>query len=194
MNTNRFWIARTNLGKFRYFARDKNARSSIEGMDLLKTGKSLSEIWETVFLPLYPGDEGDEIQEQSKPIPDFSEGIFGLSISKRAYAILLPLIEKQVTALDLLTEAGLYYELDIQKVNCLDIENSKTVLFPSGGILRVEKYSFYWDKLANSHIFCIPEIGRWHPVFVSDQFKEVVEKNNLTGLTFHSVPLADEEK
>lgn len=194
MNTNKFWIARTNPSKFRYFARDKNARSSIEGLNLLRAGKSLSEIWETVFLPLYQGDEGDEIQEQSKPIPDFSEGIFGLAISKKAHTILLPLIESQTIFLELPTEAGLYYELDIQKINCLDVENSKAVLFPNGGILRVEKYSFYWDKLANSHIFCIPEIGRWYPVFISKLFKEVVDQNNLTGLTFHPVPLVDGER
>ncbi len=193
MNTDKYWIIRTNLSEFRFFARDKNARPFIDGLNLLKTGKSLSEIWEPVLLPLYPGDEGDEEKEQIKPIPDFSEGIFGLAISKKAYSILQPLIVNQVVFLELNTEVGLYYELDIQKVDCLDLENSAKVLFPSGKIMRIEKYKFHLENLVNIHVFRAFNVVL-SPDFVSIQFKEIVEKNNLTGLTFHPVPLVDGER
>ncbi len=193
MKTNKYWNVRADSNNYRIFSRDKNSRPYIESLNLLREGKSLSEIWEPVLLPLYPGDEGDEKKEQIKPIPDFSEGIFGLSISKKAYSILQPLIMNQVVFLELNTEVGLYYELDIQKVDCLDLENSAKVLFPSGKIMRIEKYKFHWENLINIHVFRALNVVL-SPDFVSKQFKEIVEKNNLTGLTFHPVPLVDEEK
>lgn len=193
MNTDKYWIIRKNLNEFRFFTRDKNARPFIDGINLLTTGKSLSEIWEPVLLPLYPGDEGKEEMELSKPIPDFSRGVFGLAISKKAYSFLQPLIANQVIFLELNTEAGLYYELDIQKVNCVDLEKSAKVLFPSGKIMRIEKYKFHWESLINIHIFRALNVVL-SPDFVSEQFKDIVEKNNLTGLTFHSISLVDDTR
>ncbi|MCC7118331.1 MAG: hypothetical protein IT310_07390 [Anaerolineales bacterium] len=192
MNTDKFWIIRKNLNEFRFFARDKNARPFIDGLNLLSAGKSLSEIWEPVLLPLYSGDEENEEKELSKPIPDFSRGIFGLAISKKAYLSLQPLIANQVIFLELNTEAGLYYELDIQKVDCLDLESSIKIMFPSGKIMRIEKYNFHWESLVNVHIFKELNVVL-SPDFVSNQFKKIVEENNLTGLTFHPIPLVNEE-
>jgi hypothetical protein len=195
MDINNYWIVRMDSDNYRIFKGDKNARPYIESLNLLSTGKSLSEIWESVFLSLYPGDdeiEGDTEHERNQPVPDFADGIFGLAMNEKAHSILQPLIADQAIFLKLNTEVGLYYELDIQKVNCLDVAKSIVKRFSSGGIMRVVKYSFYWEKIANLHIFCIPEVGRWNPVFVSNQFMEMVEVNNLTGLTFHPVPLVDE--
>jgi hypothetical protein len=192
MMLNSFWIIRADANRYRIFSQDKNSRFYNESVKLLRDGKSLSEIWEPVFLPLYSGnpDDGDEEREKSQPIPDFAMGIFNLAMSEKAYLILRPLIADQAVFLELNTEAGLYYELDIQKINCLNLENSPKIFFPSGKIMRIEKYSFFWDKLENVHIFNAANVVL-SPDFASNQFKEMVEKNNLTGLTFSPIPLAD---
>jgi hypothetical protein len=193
MRMNEYWIVRTDPDNYKIFSDDKNAHPYIENLNLLRDGKSLSEVWEPVLLPLYAGnpEDKDEEYERSKPIPDFARGVFGLAMNEKAYSILQSLITNQAIFLKLNTEVGLYYELDIQKISCLDVEKSKVKRFSSGRIMRVEKYCFDYKKLRGAHIFCITELG--YPNFVSDHFKEVVEKNKLTGLTFHPVPLVDEE-
>lgn len=193
MGKNIYWIVRMASDKYRVFAEDKNARPYIESLNLLSAGKSLSEIWEPVILPLYLGEEeplGEE-NERRKPVPDFARGVLGLAMNEKAYSILQSLIEGQATPLKLNTEAGLYYELDIQKIHCIDLKESETVFFSSGKVMRVEKYKFYWEKIETMHIFKSLD-AMLKPIFVSNKFKEIVEENNLTGLTFHHVPLVDE--
>lgn len=192
MNTNVYWIVRRDSDKYRIFTRDKNSRPFIEGLNLLRAGKSLSEIWEkTVLLPLYSGDEGDEENEKKKPIPDFVKGIFGLAMNEKAYSTLHPLIATQAIFLELNTEVGLYYELDIQRIHCIDIENSEKALTSSGKILWIKKYNFYWEKIEGMHIFQPLDVMTY-PDFVSNEFKQIVEKKGLTGLTFHPVPLIEQ--
>jgi hypothetical protein len=56
--------------------------------------------------------------------------------------------------------------------------------------LRVgfEKYSFYQEKVEDEHIFRIYLDDRIQSkVFVTDQFKETVESNHLTGFKFIEV-------
>ena len=59
--------------------------------------------------------------------------------------------------------------------------------------MRIEKYKFHLENLVNIHVFRAFNVVL-SPDFVSIQFKEIVEKNNLTGLTFHPVPLVDGER
>lgn len=195
MSQKNFWIVRMNSNNYRTFVKNKDVRPLIETLNLLQAGKSLTEIWEPVLLKLYQGDseeEGEE-NENNKPIPDFARGVLGFSMNEKAFFVLESLILNQAKFLQLNTEVGLYYELDIQKINCFDLDNSKTVLFPNGKIMRIEKYKFYWERLEDIHIFRPLDV-MLKSTFVSNQFKDVVEKNNLTGLTFHPVPLVDEEK
>lgn len=190
MSQNVFWIVRVNSNNYRTFVKNKDIRPLVETLKLLSAGKSLPEIWEPVFLSLYQGDseeEGEE-NERNKPVPDFVRGVLGFSMNEKAFSILEPLIYNQAKFLQLNTEVGLYYELDIQKIKCLDVPKSIVKRLPSRGITRVEKYSFDFYKLEGAHIFCLPELGR-NPVFVSNRFKEMVESNNLAGLLFSQVPL-----
>jgi hypothetical protein len=191
MKKNIYWIVRMASDNYRVFMEDKNARPYIETLNLLRSGKSLSEIWEPVFLTLYQGDNKEKDGERNKPVPDFANGVLGFSMNENAYSVMKSLIDGQAIFLQFNTEVGTYYELDIQKINCIDLENSKNILFPSGKIMRVEKYKLYLEQLKGVHIF-EPLNIMLKPIFVSNQFKDVVEKNNLTGLTFHPVPLVDE--
>jgi hypothetical protein len=194
MKTNKYWIAEIDPENFRVFTKGKNVMRFVEILNFLSEGKTLSDVWNPVFLQLYQGDEqegGDVEREKSKPIPDFTRGMLGISINPKAHSILEPVIADQVSFLPLDTEVGPYYELDTQKINCVDLEKSHCKYFSSGKVMRVEKYALLLEKIGNMHIFKPLDI-MLKPVFVSDTFKKVVEKSNLTGLIFHPIPLVEE--
>jgi hypothetical protein len=91
------------------------------------------------------------------------------------------------------TPVGPYYGLHVQYVDCLDISLAEVIRFQSSGrIIEVTKYAFYWEKPEGVHIFRLPELGLSR-LFVSDEFKQVVEENGLTGLLFYPVLLAEEQ-
>lgn len=195
MKINEYWIVRLDPENYRVFTKGANFQRNIDLSNLLRSGKSLPEIWDPVFLTLYQGDEqedGDVIRETSKSVPDFAGGMLGFSVNEKAYSIIKPLISNQVVFLPLNTEVGLYYELDIQEINCVDTENSEKVLFSDGKIMRITQYKFYEDKLEEKHIFKSSD-AMLKPIFVSNEFKKLVEENKLTGLTFHPIPLIDKQ-
>lgn len=194
MNKDNYWIVRLDPENYRVFTKGANVQRSTDLLNLLRSGKSLPEIWDPVFLNLYQGDEQeneDVVREKNKPVPDFAAGMLGFSVNEKTYSIIKPLISNQVTFLPLNTEVGFYYELDIQEINCVDTENSEKALFSDGKIMRIIQYKFYEDKLEGKHIFKSSD-AMLMPIFVSNEFKELVEKNRLTGLTFHPIPLIDE--
>ena len=184
------WIVRANSNQFRTFVKSKGSPDSIKLLQTLRTGKSLAEIWNPISLELYignPGESGEE-SEDRKPVPDLARGVIGICVNAKARSILEPLIANRVNFLTLNTEVGAYYEMDVQQIDCLDASKSIHKLLPSGKVLRVEKYSFHWDRLEDVHIFIIPELGR-NPVFVSNRFRDIVERNRLKGLSYYPVPL-----
>ena len=58
-------------------------------------------------------------------------------------------------------------------------------------IMEVEKYTFHRDHLGEINIFRLQQLGLSR-LFVSDEYKRVVEANGLSGLRFYPVPLAEE--
>jgi hypothetical protein len=134
---------------------------------------------------LYRDEEGEE---EKKPIGDFVQ-LFGPSINLKAKEILEPYIGNTVEFLPLKTDLGTYFTLNVSLVDCLDVSRSELKRFHDGGIMRVERYAFYENRLKDIHLFHIPEIkgSRW---FVSNEFKILVEANSLQGLLFY--PIAED--
>ena len=147
--------------------------------------------WEAVRMILFEGNPGEKRKEQRKPIPDFANGYVVDSCSDRARRVIEPLVQGQIEFLPLTTPVGPYWEMNVQRLKCLDEEKSLVKRFKDGQIMRVIKYAFYWERLKGQHIFWIQEVGK-HPTFVSDEFKRLVEENDLTGLEFLPVPLVEE--
>jgi len=191
MNKRAYWIIEIDPENFRVFTKGKNVMHSVELLNLLGEGKTLSEIWNPVFLYLYQGDEqeeGDVEREKSKPIPDFARGMLGISVSEQAHIVIKHLIENGVAFLPLDTEIGRYYELEIKQLNFVDNSKSAIESIPSGKLVKVKKYFIDYKEIENAHLFCSTLEGA-HPIFASNEFKRIVEKNKLTGLTFHPIPL-----
>lgn len=74
-------------------------------------------------------------------------------------------------------------------LDALDLEHSKYDLFEleDKKILSVEKYALKKDEVKNCNIFKLK--GDTIPTFVSEQFKSMVEENDLTGFQFLEVSI-----
>jgi hypothetical protein len=127
--------------------------------------------------------------EAEKPVGDFPSFI-PLAISSKALDTLHPLIKDNVEVLDLISDVGKFCALNVFVYDCLDHSSSVFKRFTDGGIMRVETYAFRAGCLEGKHIFRLPEI--WTYTFASNEFKRVVEENDLKGLLFYKVPMSDE--
>lgn len=187
------WIAQIDSDNYRSFKPlPEYEKNWLEWVDKFKKGDALIKEWKQIEMDLFEGDENGKNVEGKKPIPDFAMGYVVRCCSEKARRTIAPLVKGQVEFLPLTTPVGTYYEMNIQRIECLDVERSTVKRFKDGGILRVIKYSFLWDCLEGQHIFWAKGIGTY-PTFVSDEFKRLVEENGLTGLLFHPVPLAEEQ-
>lgn len=117
--------------------------------------------------------------------PGFTIPVF----SKKALDILRPLIQDSVEELKLQFDEGEYYGINVISVlDVIDYDKSEYRKYSDGKRIMVfHKYVFRDVKeIRKHHIFKImDEPTRW--AFVSDEFKETVEKNNLTGFKFELV-------
>lgn len=108
--------------------------------------------------------------------------------SKKALDCLLPLIENNIEILKLDFDGGDFYAINVTKViNAINYEKSKYKTFRDGRrIVLFNKYAFEPEIVIGISIFkIIDEPCRF--AFVSDEFKEIVEKNKLKGFEFKLV-------
>lgn len=104
---------------------------------------------------------------------------------QRALDILHPLIADNIEALPLHCETEKLYAINVLAVaDCLDHSRSQFERFPDGRIMMVDKYVFL-EGCLDKHIFRIPELKV--TIFVSDNFKMLVENSKLEGLIFKQV-------
>lgn len=84
--------------------------------------------------------------------------------------------------------------LDIKTSAIIDFENSEFEYDEKEDfIFMIDKLAFLPEKIENTHLFKINNKGHYFKsaTFVSDEFRKVVEKNNLTGLKFSELPEDD---
>ena len=141
-------------------------------------GRSKKETWHC--LPV------KRMEPEKKPKLTDAPGWEFPIFSKRAMEVLRPLIHNSIEELELQFDEGEYVGINVTAVlDVIDYSKSEYKMFSSGTrIMCFEKYAFrVCDDLINNHIFKIVDEPIRRP-FVSDYFKDVVEKNNLTGFKF----------
>lgn len=185
-----FWDVILDSNTYRTFTTGWEVDKRLESHDVFKSGQKLGSSWHPIKLELWKGE--DAKKEERKPVADFmNSGLAIKVVSQSAKDVLETLISEQVEFLPFDTPVGMYYGLHVNYVDCLDLPKITAKYFSDGRVMRVVKYAFHWEKLANKHIFRLPEL-RLSRLFVSDDFKQTVEKNKLTGLMFYPIPLVDE--
>jgi len=175
------WTIITDSYKFRSFTLNGND-PGFHPQDMLNQGKRFGNSWEPLYVELFEDQDGGE---KHKPLGDFAY-LFGPSMSMKAKSILEPLVGNTVEFLPFETSIGPYYAINVSWVDCLDIRHSDVKRFSSGRIMRVNKYSFFNAPMLGIHLFHVPEL-RASEYFVSNEFKKLVEANDLRGLIFSPV-------
>ena len=106
-------------------------------------------------------------------------------LSKRALRYLKPLIKENTEVLPLKFNESKYFALNIITVlDAIDYEKSVYTTFSDKKkIMLFDKYAFIEEKISNIPIFKIVDEPRGNG-FVSDEFKRMVEDNDLLGFKF----------
>ncbi len=189
-----FWDVMADADTYRVFETLLSPEEDLELIDMLKKGMHFGESWKPLPLRFWEGDKGYKRKEKQKPVADFGEITLMPIVSLRGREVIESLTGNQVEFLPFETPTGHYYGLHVQYVDCLDVARAEVIRFKSSGrIMEVTKYAFHWNRLENIHIFRLPELGLSR-LFVSDEFKQLVETHGLTGLLFYPVPLVEEEE
>ena len=143
-------------------------------------GRSHLNQWKPVPVKRMEPEKGLELGDA----PGFVFPVF----SRKALKCLEPLISKNVEILPLEFNEKEYLGNNIITVlDAIDYEKSIYKTYRDGKrIMAFKKYAFLPDVIENVSIFKISD-EKTRYAFVSDEFKQTVEKNNLSGFQFKLV-------
>jgi hypothetical protein len=148
---------------------------------------SIAEIWSNAkVVTLNEGKKSD--------CPHLWDSGETVVLSERALNTVSGLIKDQAEALPLIHPEQRYYAIHVvNAVDAIDYDRAKVRKLSTGLRVGFDKYAFIPGKLKNQHIFGIYLNTKIYPfVFVSDEFKRVVESNGLVGFQF--IEIWDSEK
>lgn len=115
-------------------------------------------------------------------------------LNKHAIKCLYNFLLKSTEILPIKYYKGDYYIVNVLKVlaDCIDYNKSEYKRFKSSGrIMRFIKFEFITENVKRHDIFKIDDLKRSH-IFVSDNFRNAVIQNDLTGFKF--IEVWDSEK
>jgi len=143
-----------------------------------RNGKTIGRVWSTPLVTVPKQLPWSDFPSLSRRIPAFSQ---------RAWGILHPLIGNDVEALPLRhpDPSRILWAINVLRiVDCLDIQRTALecdeVL---GTVLWASDHRFRTPPPTDAHIFKTPQTAGVE-VFISEEFRRVVEANDLKGLLF----------
>lgn len=145
-----------------------------------KPGKSQKWGWKPIkVVRMYPNEN-----RQLGDAPGFTIPVF----SEKAKNALYPLIGKNAEFLPMDFPEATLFAVNVLTIlkNAIDLSQSKYNMFPDGRIMWIDMYAFKSDIVKNVHMFKIAEEPK-RGVFVSDNFKDIVEHNSLKGFKLQLV-------
>jgi hypothetical protein len=109
--------------------------------------------------------------------------------SERALTILSPLLADQIEPLSFDVQKKRFYLINVLDViDCLDVDQSiLSRNFVTGHISSILRYAFFPERVADHHMFKIPQTSDLE-ILVSSAFRETVQSNGLTSLDFIILP------
>ena len=188
------YILRVYVNDYRSFtmlADENNLEKWEKWRELFLSPRKFSNIWAPPKFFFFSGEKGERRKEARKPIPDFSGGYVVDCCSERAKGVIEKLTGDQVEFLPIHTPVGMYYEMNLPIVDCLDESKSEVKRFPSGKVMRIIRYSIHWERVEKHHLFWIKENGH-SPAYVSEEMKQLLESSHFPELSFTPIPLVDE--
>ena len=141
-------------------------------------GQSLQDGWSPLSVEDdLEGDAGN-FPALTDPIPVLTEN---------TWKILEPYLKNSVEALELVSKNAKYYALNVLDiVDALDLNKSEISYRSSGRVSSIQKFVFFPEKIASKLMFKVPQT-KGLDVYVSDEFKKIVEQEGLKGLDFSKI-------
>lgn len=142
--------------------------------------------WKSIKVKRMESEKGLELSDA----PGFTFPVF----SRRAVECLESLISNNVELLPLDFNEGEYFGINVISVlDAIDYEKSIYKTYRDGKrIMAFKKYVFLPNLVENISIFKISD-EKTRYAFVSDEFKQTVEMNNLSGFKFKLVWDSEQE-
>ncbi len=178
------WSVSADVTNFNHLA----SRYETDPIPPLNLGASQLESWGRRQVWYHPAEF-----RKSKSLANFPGWSSGIACDAEAkenlqkligdHAEFLPLIFASSTIVD-----TTYYAINVLRMlDCLDYKRSEFTYFErTGNIRKVHKFEFKLNCIGGIPIFKLP-ILRSIRTYVTDEFKQLVEKSNLTGLEFRKV-------
>ena len=149
-------------------------------------GRRLLDRWKPIEVQRMEPEKGLALSDA----PGFAFPVF----SRRALDCLKPLISENVEILPLCFSEKEYLGINVISVlDAIDYEKSIYKTYRDGKrIMAFKKYAFLPNIIEHVSIFKISD-EKTRYAFVSDEFKQVVQKNNLSGFKFKLVWDSEQE-
>ena len=140
-------------------------------------GRSLKEAWDELTVKYYDEDEGLKTGDA----PGFTIPVF----NKKSLDILFTKIKNEVEILPLRIGNENLYGINVLTIlDAVNYEKSDYKMFRDGKrIMKFNKISFKDSIIQGKNIFKIVDLKR-SLIFVSEEFKRIVEENGLEGFLF----------
>ncbi len=146
-------------------------------------GRSLISGWEPLEYTKYKAHKDLPLSDKPSAGPNFP------IVSLKAVKYLKEVLGENVEILPVYIDEQEFFLINkLEVLDCLDYEKSEIEYFSGEPkrIMEIVKYSFIEQKLKGKNIFRIKEQKKTGP-FVTDKFKEAVEKSGLEGFEFREV-------
>ncbi len=145
-------------------------------------GRSFVKEWEPLKYTKYIDEKNLPLGDKPSAGPNFP------IVSLKAVECLKEVLGKNVEILPLYIDEQEFYLINaLEVLDCLDHEESDIRYFSGTERIRgINKYVFIEQKLIGKNVFKIKEQKKVGP-FVTDKFKEAVEKSGLEGFEFREV-------
>lgn len=144
------------------------------------SGKSMLEMWKPLEIEdIKPNQLLLDCSQMTSSCPVFNEG---------AVSILGSLMDGKAEVLPLLHMSCELYAINVINVSdYIDYSQAKVEINKEfNKVRKILEYAFIKEQVENETIFKIP-VYKGTKIFVTDIFKETVEKNQITGLEFYEV-------
>jgi len=133
----------------------------------------------------------DDDLNAGKSLSDFPTLGSTPTFSQHAVDALRDMLHANGELLPLTSDAGQFYAYNVTHVvDALDEHRSEVKRFRDGGIMRVVRYEFRPEIVADLAIFKVSQLTRG-PVFATDVFAKRVREAHLKGFVFEEVWTAE---
>jgi len=157
------------------------------------TGKKKADNWNPPGIRWF-NDDGRNLDKYKDPDISYISDSSSLIVNPRMHDLIALVVNDVTELLPIPFNREIWYLLNVfNQVKALDKANSRYKIYSTGEIGWLIKPAFLADKTPHNKLFKIPEnpariyFAEHHPDDNENNFKNIIEKNNLFGIKFVKV-------